>query len=359
LIALPGKIPEQVCSKEYFMRFPTLLFAAAVLAGAGVYFYLHGCDGQTEQLHGIYESNGRTELKRIDVAALYGGRVEEYLVREGDTVAKGQVIARLKDTQTKGKVENFRAALAASQSALKASGEQLARIDSEIRALGEKVRLAKIELENARKLRRDNLIGQTELERRISAFNQYTANLDTAKSSLQEAKWNVQRNSHLVEQYTAQLDMAVDADRDMVIKSPIDGYVEYTLADPGNVVASGGRIAALLDPLDLTLDLFVPSQKAANLRIGDDARIVIDGLDAVIPATISFIATDAQFTPKFVETAEERAKLMFKVTLRISPDLLRDHKRAFNGGMPALGYVRFDPKASWPAFLSVRIPDYL
>lgn len=339
------------------MRLTTLFLVLAAAAGAGAYLYFKGGIQQPETLYGIYESNGRTELKRIDVASIYSGRVEEYLVKEGDTVAKGQVIARLKDTQTKGRVNNASASLAASESALKASGEQLAKIDSEIKALTEKVRLAKIELENARKLRKDNLIGQTELERRISALNQYNANLETARSSRQEAKWNMDRNSHLVEQNRAQLDMALDADSDMVITSPIDGYVEYTLTDPGSVIPSGGRVAALLDPLDLTLDLFVPSQKVSNLSVGDDARIVIDGLDAVIPAKISFIATDAQFTPKFVETAEERAKLMFKVTLRISPELLKEHARLFNGGMPALGYVRFDPKAAWPASLAVKIPD--
>ena len=339
------------------MRLTTLFLVLAVAAAAVAILYFRGEIQQPDNLYGIYESNGRTELKRIDVASIYSGRVEEYLVQEGDTVKKGQIIARLKDTQTKGRVNNAKASLAASESALMASGEQLAKIDSEIKALSEKVRLAKIELENARKLRKDNLIGQTELERRISALNQYTANLETARSSRQEAKWNMDRNSHLVEQNRAQLDMALDADSDMVITSPIDGYVEYTLTDPGSVIASGGRVAALLDPLDLTLDLFVPSQKVSNLSVGDEARIVIDGLDAVIPAKISFIAADAQFTPKFVETAEERAKLMFKVTLRISPELLKKHARLFNGGMPALGYVRFDPNAAWPAALAVKMPD--
>ena len=339
------------------MRLTTLFLVLAAAAAAVAFLYFRGGIQQPDTLYGIYESNGRTELKRIDVASIYSGRVEEYLVQEGDTVKKGQIIARLKDTQTKGRVNNAKASLAASESALMASGEQLAKIDSEIRALSEKVRLAKIELENARKLRKDNLIGQTELERRISALNQYTANLETARSSRQEAKWNMDRNSHLVEQNRAQLDMALDADSDMVITSPIDGYVEYTLTDPGSVIASGGRVAALLDPLDLTLDLFVPSQKVSNLSVGDEARIVIDGLDAVIPAKISFIAADAQFTPKFVETAEERAKLMFKVTLRISPELLKKHARLFNGGMPALGYVRFDPNAAWPAALAVKMPD--
>ena len=337
------------------MRLSLVLFT--ILAAAGGYFlYTHHQKSLVEIPDGIYGSNGRTELKRIDVASLYAGRVEEYLVKEGDSVVKGQVIARLKDTRAKGQVKEARSALSAAESGVKAVSEHLVTIDSEIKSLEDRIRLAKIELENARKLRNEKLIGQTELERRISQLTQLNASLETAKSSRAEAEWNLKRTSYQAEQAAASLDIALDAETDMVITAPLDGYVEYTLADPGNVIGAGGRVAALLDPLDFTLDLFVPSKRTANLRIGDEARIVIEGMDAVIPAKISFIAQDAQFTPKFVETAEERARLMFKVTLRVDADVLREYRGAFNGGMPALGYVKYDRNAAWPASLAVKLP---
>lgn len=102
------------------MRLSLVLFT--ILAAAGGYFlYTHHQKSLVEIPEGIYGSNGRTELKRIDVASLYAGRVEEYLVKEGDSVVNGQVIARLKDTRAKGQGS----ALSAAESGVKAVSEHV------------------------------------------------------------------------------------------------------------------------------------------------------------------------------------------------------------------------------------------
>ena len=76
----------------------------------------------------------------------------------------------------------------------------------------------------------------------------------------------------------------------------------------------------------------------------------------VIPATVSFIASTAQFTPKTVETREEREKLMFRVRARIAPELLERHRDQVKSGVPGVAWIRVDEGAPWPAALSLENP---
>jgi HlyD family secretion protein len=77
----------------------------------------------------------------------------------------------------------------------------------------------------------------------------------------------------------------------------------------------------------------------------------------VIPAQVSLVADVAQFTPKTVETQEERLKLMFRVRARIDPDLLKQYIHQVKTGLPGMAYVRLDPKVPWPAALEIRLPQ--
>jgi HlyD family secretion protein len=79
--------------------------------------------------------------------------------------------------------------------------------------------------------------------------------------------------------------------------------------------------------------------------------------ELVIPAKVTFVADVAQFTPKAVETASEREKLMFRFKAHIPPDLLRAHVKKVKTGLPGMAYVRLDPQAQWPDRLKVRLPN--
>ena len=104
--------------------------------------------------------------------------------------------------------------------------------------------------------------------------------------------------------------------------------------------------------------IYLPAAEAGQLSLGDEARIIVDPLPQyVVPATISFVATDAQFTPKSVETAEERQKLMFRVKLQGDPKVLDKYHRQVKTGVRGLGFVRTDPKIAWPEELVVKLPQ--
>jgi HlyD family secretion protein len=100
------------------------------------------------------------------------------------------------------------------------------------------------------------------------------------------------------------------------------------------------------------MDIYLPTEQAGKVRFGADARIVLDAYPNVaIPAKVSFIASQAQFTPKIVETQNERDKLMFRIRVRIDPDRLRGRADIVRSGLPGIVYVLTDPDAKWPPSL--------
>ncbi len=298
---------------------------------------------QAEELVGIAAVNGRLELKRLDVATLYPGRVEEILVQEGDEVKINQPLARLSSTISQTQVSG---ALAQKKRAAETVSRALAEID----ARQQQAKVAKLELDNAFKLRRDNLISSTELERRQSAYNASLAAVNTTQAAKAEAE-------AAVAQAQAQLEKAQSQYEDMIIKAPKDGRLEYQIAEVGNVLGAGGKVVSVLDPTDTYINVFLTAQQMNQIKLSDDARIVIDGINAVFPAKITFVANNAQFTPKSVETTEERAKLMFKVKLQIPVDIALKYKGLLKGGMTAIGYVKYDPQAQWVEQLDVKLPQ--
>ena len=101
---------------------------------------------------------------------------------------------------------------------------------------------------------------------------------------------------------------------DSELKAPRDGRIQYRVAEPGEVLAAGGRVLNMVDLADVYMTFFLPTEQAGLLALGSEARLVLDAApDLVIPANISFVASVAQFTPKTVETSDERLKLMFRV----------------------------------------------
>ena len=134
--------------------------------------------------------------------------------------------------------------------------------------------------------------------------------------------------------------------------------MQYRLARAGEVVAAGQRILTILDLNDIYMTIYLPADDAGKLTLGDEARVIADPIpEYVIPATISFVATDAQFTPKSVETAEERQKLMFRVKLKGDPKVLNQYHKFVKTGVRGLGFVRSDHKIAWPQNLVVKLPQ--
>ena len=144
---------------------------------------------------------------------------------------------------------------------------------------------------------------------------------------------------------------------DSILKAPRHGRVQYRLAEPGEVLASGGRVVTLLDLTDVYMTIFLPTVQVGRVFVGAEARIILDAVpEYVIPATVSFVAAEAQFTPREVETRSEREKLMFRVKVKIDPALLRAHMKRVKTGLPGEAYVLLGSNAQWPERLAVNLP---
>jgi len=115
------------------------------------------------------------------------------------------------------------------------------------------------------------------------------------------------------------------------------------------------RAEALNLGTDVYMTIFLPTAQAGRVRIGAEARLVFDALsDITVPAKVSFVAPDAQFTPKQVETRTEREKLMFRIKVKIDPELLMEHLKEVKTGVPGVAYVRLDPESEWPEDIKRR-----
>jgi HlyD family secretion protein len=135
--------------------------------------------------------------------------------------------------------------------------------------------------------------------------------------------------------------------------------VLYRLAEPGEVVGVGGKVLTVLDLTDVYMVIFLPETVVGRVPLNAEARLVLDAApEYVIPASVSFVAPRAQFTPKQVETRSAREKLAFRVKLQIEPDLLERYEPLVKTGVPGIGHVRLDPDLPWPEDLQPRLPPW-
>lgn len=316
-----------------------VVFILLIAAGAAAYYFnQQQLDREPE---GLTRSNGRLQLERVDVAGLFAGRVENVFVREGDKVQKDADLVTLSSDQYDSQLD---AAIAQRTQAEKGVSQATA----EIKAHQEQLRLAEIELNNASALRRDNLISTTELNKRTIAVSAQEAAVEAAEAARERAEATVL-------QAEAQIKASQANTRDLIIKAPIDGTIEYRFAQPGNVIAAGHPVVSILDPSDTRMYLYLPTETISQISVGEEGRILLDGQDYVWPATISFISSQAQFTPKTVETSEERQKLMYRVELRIPSDTAIAYQNYLKSGLTGIAYVKTSAE-QWPKELETKLP---
>ena len=129
------------------------------------------------------------------------------------------------------------------------------------------------------------------------------------------------------------------------------------MANPGEVLGAGGKVLTIVDLSQVYMEIFVPAEQARQIPLGSQARIQFDTNDFAIPAKVSFVSPDAQFTPKQVETRSERDKLVFRVRLRIPQSLIDRHVEQVKTGVRGTGFVRLEPNPpEWPHDLQKRFP---
>jgi len=315
---------------------------------------------------GIAVGNGRIEAVEIDISSRISGRIREILVNEGDFVTAGQVVVVMDTDQLAAQRREAEAELRRAGIAVETAGSVVVQRQAEHAASVAVVAQRVAEEDGAsRRLHRSELladrgtVAQQVLDDDRARAQGAAAAVNAAKAQLAANEAAISAARSLVVQAEAAVDAAqatlqrIETDiEDSRLKAPRDGRVQFRVAQPGEVVAAGGRVLNLVDLGDVYMTFFLPTEQAGRLALGAEARLVLDAAPQyLIPAQVSFVADVAQFTPKTVETAVERQKLMFRVRARIPPELLRKYIRQVKTGLPGLAYVRLDPQAAWPAAL--------
>ncbi|MBX5238923.1 HlyD family efflux transporter periplasmic adaptor subunit [Rhizobium sp. NLR22b] len=361
---LAGKEP----SLNRYWKLALLLLA---LAGASYAAWQFQANRRAAKaMIGIASGNGRIEAVEIDVAARTAGRLSDVLVHEGDFVEAGQVVATMDIEQLNAQRREAMAQLSRAKIAIGTARTLVAQRQAEKEAAAATVSQNDVQLQSAQKrltrsqqLSRSGTVSEQTLDDDRTRADAAAATLGAAKANLAATDAAIGNAEAQVIDAEAAVEAAeatvvrIEADlRDCDLKVPRSGRVQYLVAHPGEVVAAGGRVLNLLDVGDVFMTFFLGTADAGRTAIGSEARIVLDAAPQyVIPARVSFVSDVAQFTPKTVETQEEREKLMFRLRAQVPKELLQKYVTQVKTGLPGRAYVRIDPAAKWPAPLSTPL----
>ncbi len=361
-------------NKKFAIR---LMLAAIIACAAG--FLLWQAQMRRGLPEGLIQANGRIEGDTVIIASKTPGRIVELTVREGDGVKAGQVLVRLDDGITRARLAQAQADIAAARARAEAARAALALLQRQIplavASAGAGVASAQTELaqaeaarkqdardlDRAKKLEADSFVGPQFVERAELALKTHQeqrdaarAGMERARQALNDARLGPQRirvsEAELAaaegalgtaQAKGAEAQSALD---DLTLASPAAGVITSRYANGGEVITAGAPIFELVDLDRLYLKVFVPEKEIGKVRRGLPAQIYSDAFpDQPFAATVRYIGSRAEFTPKEVQTPDERVKLMYEVRLYID----RNPAHQFTPGLPADAMIRWKEDAAW------------
>ncbi|AUY33159.1 TPA: HlyD family efflux transporter periplasmic adaptor subunit [Escherichia coli] len=347
---------------------PAVLIAGALLAG---WWYWSSQSGDAYG-EGFVSGNGRIEAIQTDISTKLGGRIEQVLVREGHVVKAGEPLARMQVDILQAQRAEADAGRQRAEHAVSSAEAQVALNKSNLVAAQAVVAQREAELDAARRrvarseiLSKEGASSVQELDDNRAAVRGAQAAVAASVAQVSAAQAAVKASEADVVGARSAVVAAlatvtrIDADiNDSELRAPRDGRVQFRVAEPGEVLSPGGTVLNIIDLSDVYMTFFLPEKAAGRIELGSEVRIVLDSApDNPIKATVSFVASNAQFTPKSVETASERQKLMFRVRAQVSEDFLRRHAKEVKAGVPGVAWVKLDAESSWPTPLAIRAQE--
>ena len=355
-----------------------VLLVLAVVAGAG-YLTLDRWIWNSGLPDGLIQANGRMEGDHVTVASKFPGRIQELLVREGASVLAGQVLVRLQDNQASAKVEQAKHAAEAQEEAVEAAHTTLAVLNLDVPLAIERAeaqvakardavdkalsveREARSDAQRFRDLAAKDEASIQQRDQAVMRWEVAQKDITSARSALTQATkelaqaelgWKrihakgaeVTALERQRDQAYAALDEAESVMKDLTITAPTNGTVTTRMIDVGEVITAGTPLLELVDLDRLYLKVYVPEVQIGKLRLGLPARIYTDAFpDQPFDATLRYIASKAEFTPKEVQTQDERVKLIYAVKLYLAAN--PDHR--LTPGLPADAIIRWREDVAW------------
>jgi HlyD family secretion protein len=347
------------------------LLLIVLIGGGGLGYYVWQQFQPAKLPPGFASSNGRIEATEIDVATKIPGRILDEKVIEGDFVTVGQEVAHMDIETLTAQLREAQAKHREAKTAVETSKKEVEQRKFEKAAALAVVKqrtvergLAQKKLDRAKALvltggmsKEDVDIREADLANAESAISKAEADVAAADAAIATAESKVIEAQASVEAALATIERIQADINDSTLKAPRAGRVQYRVSQPGEVLPAGGKVLNLVDLSDVYMTFFLPEAQAGQVKLGAEVRLVLDAAPQfVIPAKVTFVADVAQFTPKTVETAEERQKLTFRIKAHIPAELLKKYIRDVKTGLPGMAYVQLDPQAEWPAHLQVKLP---
>ncbi len=315
--------------------------------------------------------NGRIEATEINISAKLAARIEQILVKEGDFVKKGQPLVIMQTDVLEQQLNEAKAQLqqaisneanAKAQLTLKISDK--AAIESTAEQRKSDLSLANTRLKRSTPLHRQGAVSvqiydndKAAVNNAIAALAAANAQIAVADAAIQAAEANVTSASYAIKATQATIDRIQADINDSTLLATANGRVQYKISQVGEVLGAGGKVLNLVDLNDVYLTFFVPETIAGKVALNQEIRMVLDVYpDMAIPAYVSYVASVAQFTPKTVETQNERQKLMFRVKAQIKPELLNCYLEQIKTGVPGVAWLKLDEQTAWPVELSKLVP---
>jgi HlyD family secretion protein len=290
---------------------------------------------------GSIRVSGHVEATEVRVAADVGGRIVELLAAEGDRVEAGSVIARLETRDVELQIARARAERAAAQAqvALVRAGardEDVRQAEAQVQAavaetaaLEAELRSARLDFERFESLlqanagsrkQRDDARARVEVteerqraaQERVQAARETVARLRAGARAeeIEAARTRVA----VVDAQIASLEKTL---RDAVVLAPSAGLVTARLVEPGEIVAPRMPLLVITDLDHAWANLFVPEPNVPGIGVGQSATVYTDAGGPGMEGRVTFVSPRAEFTPRNVQTAEERSKLVYRIKVSV------------------------------------------
>jgi len=352
---------------------------AAAFAGFAILLFITILLKAKKPPSNLIVASGMIEADEVEISFKIGGKIEKLFVKEGDELKKRDPIAYLDAKDIKAKVEQARAKLKMLEQEVERTKEayiltkevvkrEIQQAKAALDAAEAKTKEAKANFIKAEKdwirysaLFKKGVISKREKEHVETAYNIAKAefeasrkNLERAKAALKVAiakqrkikiaKARMLSTKNALKEAKAALEEAISYLEDTKIYSPINGAVIEKLAEEGEVVSAGTSVVVLANLDALYLKVYIPETKVGKVALGQPARVYTDAYpEKPFPAKVCYVAKRAEFTPKEVQTYEERVQYTFAVKLCIE----KNEGHILKPGMPADGVIKIAPGAWW------------
>jgi HlyD family secretion protein len=316
-----------------------ILMPAAAVTVLAVTLRLTVCSGSGDD--GLMAS-GTVEATEARLGFQAAGRIETIRVQEGDRVRSGDTLALLDRAELFARAAQARAQVAAARALLSelltgARSEERAQAREALRAATERHNDALREVERTRRLFEAGALPQ-------EAYDKARLQVDVLRAQQEQAAQQVQlvetgpraerieAQRAVVAQAEAALRQVDAALANAVVTAPFDGVVTVRDREPGETVAPGAPVLTLMNLDDRWVRIFIPENRLGAVTLGQAADITADTYpDRRYGGAVAFVASQAEFTPRNVQTREERVRLVYAVKVRITADSTMDLKP----GLPA------------------------